>query len=153
MSDSINSLTPQNLEEYIAVFTHICVGDPTQAGRHRYFCTWKPNDLREELNKAFEKERKLGGFYTDHAIVLGEVTHPIFNKSVRYAEEYICRSTGQDGIAVRQAFTDWAFGKGARIVLAHNLPLADDQRSLVQREQIMSHNGWEMFSQVWCKCG
>ncbi len=84
-------------------------------------------------------------------IALGEVTHPIFNKSVRYAEEYICRSTGQDGIAVRQAFTDWAFGKGARIVLAHNLPLADDQRSLVQREQIMSHNGWKMFSQVWCK--
>ncbi len=74
-----------------------------------------PDHARKTLETILSPHQQLPSacFFTDNAVMAGQIVPCAYNFSVRMAEEVVLRSNGRDGDKVLLAFERWGANNGA----------------------------------------
>ena len=92
------------------------------------------------------------GFFTPHAVMLGDVQKCWYNPAVYIASERVMRTDGQDGMRVMQAFINWASDSGATAFFTTVDPTAigGDER-MEKLDRIYQKMGFEHVAHIYKK--
>ncbi len=84
--------------------------------------------------------------WTPHAVEFGLMAPHFISPDMTICEELICRSDGQDGQRVRQAFAEQARAMGATHVMIDNADFCADAEHAAWRDQVTQKDGYQPFS-------